>query len=358
MPISVSDDTLRIDGFETRERDIVTYFNGLHDPDDEEKLITLLKLGILAQSSVGTTMDAKYVETEFNRLKDKFDQRMNDIFEPNGTMDDKLVEHFGQDGKVIKKIFDPDTEGTPLNRLKAALHDEIVEIRDKIMEQKGREIEAMHGTQKGIEFEDFCQPFLEKTARSCFDIVERTGTATTEGSTSKKGDFLATLKGSGKKIIFEMKRRQEISVPEIKRELNKAMETRNADYAVLISRHQQMLNPTIGWFHEIDDNKLICAVAKDEEDEENGWVIEIAYKWARQRVVSASDNQIGVDPELIKQNVNDIKSSIDQIKKIQTQCKKIRDATGMIENTINNEEPNIKAKINEIISSMDSTSQS
>ena len=45
MPVSVSGDALRIDGFETSERDIVSYFIGLPDSENmDKKLETLLKL--------------------------------------------------------------------------------------------------------------------------------------------------------------------------------------------------------------------------------------------------------------------------------------------------------------------------
>ena len=83
-------------------------------------------------------------------------------------MDDKLAEHFGQDGKIIKEIFDPDTEGTPLNRLKATLHDEIAEIQAKIMEQKGRKMEARKGNTKRHRIRRFLPAFLGRHSKSVF----------------------------------------------------------------------------------------------------------------------------------------------------------------------------------------------
>ena len=57
MPVSVSSDALRIDGFKTSERDIVSYFIGLPDLEDmDKKLETLIKLGILTQGSAGTVI--------------------------------------------------------------------------------------------------------------------------------------------------------------------------------------------------------------------------------------------------------------------------------------------------------------
>ena len=356
MSISISDGTLRIDDFETRERDIVDYFNKLHDSDAEEKLVVLLKLGILAQTSVGTTMDAKYVESEFNRIKDEFDQRMADIFEPNGTMDNRLAEHFGQDGKIIKEIFNPENEGTPLNRLKTALHEDLVAIRDKMVEQKGRKMESQKGTQKGTEFEDFCQPFLEDTARMFSDIVEPTGTSKTKGTEKKKGDFVVTLADNKKRIVFEMKDRGQMSPAKIMEDLSGAIDNRDADYGVMVSKG--ILSRTIGSFNECDHNKLVCALAEDADDDVNTWMLEIAYKWARRRVVSTSDSQIDVDPDLIKQNVKEIDESLSAIHNIKTKCKNIRESADAIEGTVDDEERTIKNKIRNILSSMDSTNQS
>ena len=139
MSVSVSGNSLRIDGFETAERDIVSHFAELHDLDLDGELARLLRLGILAQGSVGTIMDTKYVETAFDGLKDKFNQRMDKIFEQGGELADILDKQFGQDGKVVKEIFNPDAEGTPLNRLKVALHMDLSEIKDRIVERRGYE---------------------------------------------------------------------------------------------------------------------------------------------------------------------------------------------------------------------------
>ena len=358
MSVSVSDDLLRIDGFETRERDIVDYFNRLPDSDVEKKLVTLLKQGILAQGSVGTALDAKYVETAFDRLRDRFDQRMNDIFEPNGTIASMLAEHFGQDGRIVKDIFNPDTEGTPLNRLKAALHVDLTDIRDKIAERKGQETEARRGTQKGVKFEDFCRPYIEEMARAYSDTVESTGDVRTQGSEDRKGDFVVTLDGIEKRIVFEMKHRKELSLPDIRKELNESMDNRNADYAVLVSRNRSMLNQSVGWFNEYDKNKLVCALAETDDDDENAWVIDIAYRWARHRIVSANDKQLGIDPELIKQNINDIGASMNRMGAIVKQCRSITSSTATIESTLKNEEQFIRNKIDCILHSIDSTNQS
>ena len=46
-----------------------------------------------------------------------------------------------------------------------------------------------------------------------------------------------------------------------------------------------------------DGNKLVCAVSETDEDEESMWVVRMAYRWARLRVTSGAERELGVDPE-------------------------------------------------------------
>ena len=280
---------------------------------------------------------------------------MNDMFKSDGELGGTIEDYFGKDGRIVREIFNPDIEGTPLNRLKTIIIDWQSNIQNSQSEAKGRKEESKSGTQKGIKFEEFCEPFLNEAARVYSDTVEPTGTITTKGGDSKKGDFVVTLDGIGKKIVFEMKHRETMTVPKIKNELSEAMENRNADYAVLVSRSKSMMSRDVGWFNEYDKNKLLCALAEtDDDDDVNTWIIEMAYRWARSRVVSASDSHLDIDTETVKQNVLDIESSVSRMNGIKRQCKNITQSAGIIEKTMTDEEQVIKSKINDILKSMDS----
>ena len=352
MPVSVSSDALRIDGFKTSERDIVSYFIGLPDLEDmDKKLETLIKLGILTQGSAGTVIGAKYVETAFDGLKDKLTQNIDRIFDPNGEFSHLLEKHFGKDG-TVRETLDPDREGTPLNILRTALHGELSEIRDAIAERKGYLVAAKKGTQKGTEFEERCEPHVRSTAEAYSDMVESTGGATGDLKEGRKGDFVVTIGGTEKRIVFEMKYQASMRLPEIRRELNGAMENRRADYGVLVSRNRDALSGEVGWFNEYDGNKLVCAVSETDEDEENMWVITIAYRWARLRVASGNDRMLDVDPETITQCVKEIESSLRRMGTVTTQCKNITKSAEKIENVMKEEEKKIKDMIDDIIRSM------
>ena len=351
MAVSVSGDVLRIDGFETRERDIVAHFTELPDQNPDKELERLLKLSILVQGSAGTMISAKYVEKAFDGLKDKVSQNIDRILDPNGEFAGLLERHFGESG-TIKTVLDPDREDTPLNRLRTAIHTELSEIKDAVVMQKGYLDAAKKGTQKGVEFEETCEPEICSMAEAHSDMVESTGSAAGNLGRSKKGDFVVTIGGTEKRIVFEMKHRVDMVLPEIRRQLNEAMENRRADYAVLVSRNRDALPKEAGWFNEYDGNKLVCAVSETDEDGENMWVVRIAYRWARLRVASGAEKELSVDPEAITQGIREIESSLRRMKAVITQCRAITASAEKIEDVMKGEEKKIRDKIDDIIHSM------
>lgn len=352
MSVSVSGDSLRIDGFETRKRGVVSHFAELPDTDLDRELERLLELGVLAQDSAGSMISAKYVKTAFDGLKDKMTQDIDRIFDPNGEFSHLLEKHFGKDG-TVRDVLDPDKKDTPLNRLKIALHEEFSEIKAAVDMRKGRLDEAKKGTQKGVDFEERCEPEICSIAESHSDSVEYTGSFAGELGSSKKGDFVVTLDGTEKKIVLEMKHKANMGIPEIKRQLNGAMDTRRAEYGVLISRNRNNLPKEVGWFNEYDGNKLVCAVAETDDDEENMWVIRMAYRWARIRVASGAEKELGVDPEAVTQGVREIEASLKRMGVVTTQCRSISTSTEKIKDVMKEEEEKIRDRIGDILHSMD-----
>ena len=351
MPVSVSGDSLQINGFETSEHDIVSHFAELSDVNLDKELERLLKLGVLAQGSAGNMISTKYVETSFDNLRDKMDQSINRILDPKGELSHILDKHLGENG-TVKDVLDPDKKNTPLNRLKASLHEELSEIKDSVMVKKGQLDEAKKGTQKGVEFEKLCEPGICSMAEAHSDAVESTGRTSGDLGASMKGDFVVTLGDTEKRIVFEMKHKAGMTIPEIRRELNKAMENRRGDYAILVSRNRDALPKEAGWFNEYDGNKLVCAVSETDEDEESMWVVRMAYRWARLRVTSGAERELGVDPEAVTQGVREIEASLMRMGAVTAQCKTIVASAEKIETVMKEEETKIKDKIDYIIHSM------
>ncbi len=54
---------------------------------------------------------------------------------------------------------------------------DLSEIKDRIVERRGYEDAAKKGTQKGVEFEDACEPYIRSTAEAYSYMVESIGSA-------------------------------------------------------------------------------------------------------------------------------------------------------------------------------------
>ena len=71
---------------------------------------------------------------------------------------------------------------------------------------------------------------------------------------------MATLGGSGKKIVFEMKDVEKVGPAKVRAELKEATDNRGAAYGVPVARSRALLIGGIGWFNEYDCSKLACAL--------------------------------------------------------------------------------------------------
>ena len=364
MGISISDDTLRIDGFSTKDMSIISYFNDMPDTDREQKLEMLLRLAILATNSVGQTISIEHVEKTFDRLRNDMTQNIDKILGPKGDFVLSLEEYLGEDGKM-QDMLDLNKTDSPLSSLQAAMttevaniqkgiRTEVMQIMTAISQQKGYEEAAKKGTQKGEEFEDRCMNYLCDIAKHHSDTVEHTHDTIGHVTNSKKGDFVVNIAGTKKKFVLEMKElTNRPTLPSIKRYLDDSMENRGADYSIWVSRNQDALPKEVGWFNEYGGNKLVCALSKNADDgDENVWALETAYRWARLKIKHDTIAQTKFDPAIINDSIQKIHESLKEIHKITTKCKNIRDQVDDIDEILKREERKIKNEIDEILNTL------
>ena len=186
------------------------------------------------------------------------------------------------------------------------------------------------------------------------NAVERTGDEAGRAGKSKKGDFVATLDGSGKRIVFEMKDVDSIGPTRIKAELKEAMDNRGAAYGVLVARSRASLAGGIGWFNEYDGNKLACAVEDAEGSPAmDGGMIQVAYRWARARVSGAPESRAGeIDAALVEEKAREIGEHVEEAKSIKRECTNIDRSSKRIREWAESTEKGLKAKIDAIVESL------
>ena len=344
-----------VKNFQTQDYDIVSYFENLQESDDlTQKLENILKIGIVAMKSIADGGNVKYVEKAFANLDSDFTQKIDSVFADGGQFSNVLREHFGEDGKIIKELFNPHREGSPLNALQKDLEKYLSEIRDKLGGYAEVEKAVAKSTQKGIDFEDECEKRLEWIADIHSDKLERTSTTPGKISQSKQGDFVLTLGDIGKKMVFEMKNKDRVSRADIQKELDGAMKNRGAEYGIFVAKNKESLPRQVGWFNEYDGKHLVCAIGDDKGDALiDGEIIHIAYKWARARLRIESSKEKRLDPSFIIEKAGTIEAKMKDMRKIKIQCTNIEKSSNNIKDAIRDAETEIKRELDEIIESLE-----
>jgi len=217
--------------------------------------------------------------------------------------------------------------------------------------KEGKEEAEEKSTKKGTKFEDYCQPILEEIARMHGDDVIPTGTTKGKVTNSKKGDFVYTIKELNKKIVWEAKNySSKLSMEDIDENLDIGIENREADYGILVSKNVDALPRPIGWFKELTDKKLVCALG--ENDELHTEILHIAYKWARQKLLQESTKNAKFNPTLIRDKITIVQKKLDKLSKIKTQCGNIDKASKGIKDLAETLDEEIDLELGKILDSL------
>ena len=341
--IEVKNGKVTIDNFETDVSEVVAYFETLKkelDLPTEElqkqlviELDKLLMLGALAAKAGNVGLSTDYINDQVSKMKQK--------------VLDSLQEQFGDLQKITKELLDPNAPASATNTVVGRILNEVEKIQTKL---NIRETEQ-RGTQKGFDFEDYCQPILESVAKVFGDIVDKTGD--TQGLIDDKGDFVYTIKDLGSKIVLEMKDMNAITLPYIKEQLDGGMTNRAAQYGIFVSKKREALPKYVGIFNEYDDNKLVIALGSELEDEIiHDDLIRVAIGWAHSKLKQQSGQSSAIDTGKIRIKIQSVEEKMKNLTDVKTKCTGIENSTASIRSTVDTVQADIATDIKEILESM------
>ena len=347
MTIEVKNDKVAINNFETDVSEVVAYFETLKKELKEEKKLPseelqkqliieqdkLLRLGALAAKAGNVGLSTDYVNDQVSKMKQ--------------NVLDSLREQFGDLEEITKGLLDPNVDGTATNTVVGRILNEVEKIQTKL---NIREAEQS-GTQKGFDFEDYCQPILESVAKVFGDTVDKTGK--TEGLIDDKGDFVYTIKDLGSKIVLEMKDKADITLPYIKEQLDGGMQNRAAQFGIFVSKKREALPNYVGIFNEYDDNKLVIALGSEFEDEIiHDDLIRVAIGWARSKLKQQSGQSSKINTGKIRIKIQSVAEKMKNLTDVKTKCTGIENSTASIRSTVDTVQADIATDLKEILESM------
>jgi hypothetical protein len=391
--IQIKDNKLTIQDLEIEDSEIIEGFKDIKPEDIESRFKQALKVGIIALKTIGTTERIDYIQKEFNRLDTRFNEvlegtaeqlseKVDNIFGEEGTLPsliddtfgkegkvDKLMEnhlgdkgtfadqlerHFGKDGKIVKELFDPTIDGTPLNQLKKSLSEELQAIKKAIDIAETKAEDRQRSTQKGGDFEDTCEELLDNIVKNHKgDMFQRTTTIKGQITNSKKGDFIVDVSGKTEhRIVIETKDWDNLTLTKINQEIDEALKNREAKYGILVAKYNEALPRGVGCFNYYNDDRIVCSLGSREDKVLHEEILHTAYCWARANILKKSANCEKVDFELIDTNLNQIKSQLDLFNNIKSQCSNINTASRKIVEATDDIEVKIQQSLRNIHSEM------
>ena len=315
---SLNNNSMEIRKLTIDDHDIISYFQNIEVTNEnlKEKIEYLLKLGILSSKSAQMGNQTDYIDRKLTET----------LYE--------LKEH-------VEKEFPSDE----------SIRNMFQELLFQLGMIKGESQEHLKGTQKGFEFEEYCEEILSSIAKMYGDKLEKTGETVGLVENSKKGDYVYTIKENDKKIVLEMKdytRSQ--STPGLEKYLNEAISNRGTDYAIVISKSAQGFSKEVGMFQEYG-NKLFVALTPSDSDnsELHDELIIIAMRWARQKLVQKTSE---FDSAIIQDKISNVQRTMKKFSNIKTKCTSISSISQEISADVEDLRSEIKTDLEEILKSL------
>jgi len=357
--VSLEETQVSISNYSTTDKDIHGYFAGLNESDDmDEKFEQALKIGVIAAKNIDTAGYVHFFQKEANKISSNIDQKIEDILGENGIVADIVTKTFGVDGNLVKDFLNPNKEGSPLqlavHEITSRVHTDIDDLTTALQDKNAKAEEAQRGTQKGTEFEKYCEPLLAEIAKMNGDDVRATGHE--EGAMSGRiiGDFVYDIKELKKRISWEAKEyRTKLTKKKIDENLDDGIKNREADYGILVSKYVEALPPDYGWFKELTDKKLVIALGTLTNDPElHPELLHIAYRWARAKLLQATLQNGSFNPTFVQDKIKVLQEKLKKFKSIKLQCTNIDNATEEINDISVTLKEEINTEFKEILDSL------
>jgi hypothetical protein len=374
--VHVVNDRLAIDWLVVDDETAVRLAAEREDP--ARFVVEAIEIGARVLDREQTGANAEFVRAEFEKtareldnafveraraVAERLDRKVDEVFGPeHGHVTKALARHFGDESSAavqhrvkavldevsaqmredVRKQFSADNDSNPLavfqrmhlaqahriageqsehlRAMSARLEEMRVEIAQLRSEkEKLAEIAAVEdkGTAKGRTYEEAVAEALDALASARGDDCDAVGDVRGEGG--RKGDVVVAIDACAGpargKIVFEAKSSR-LSKNEALAELDAALETRTADYAVLVVSSEDKLPARTHPLREFNGDKLFVTF---DPDEGSTLALEVAYGLARARVLMARAADGGIDEGALRIEVERAQGAMEDVRRIKSQ---------------------------------------
>ncbi|MBW3577200.1 MAG: hypothetical protein KY462_05580 [Actinobacteria bacterium] len=413
--VAVVDGALRVTDWRTGAPEVVRYFEDRLAEDAggdlADVLEAALKVGVVALSTAGVSVNVDVVDKEFQRLarqlQDVLEERVRQLHEAldaafsedGGALRTALERYLGQDGAVAE-LFDPNRRDSAVSRIRDLLAEHldgddstlhrILDVTDRSspltswkeqidggferlrrqLEDYRRDIsehaaaeraasqaradEREKGTAKGRAYEELVFAAVSRIAAVLGDTTEPTGDATGVGG-RKVGDVVVTLngrdtRGATVRLVFEAKDAA-VGLTPILRELEHARDNRGAAAAIAVYSREAHLPSGASPFREHGGGRYLCLLDKDTED---ALCLQVAYRLARfWALADLADDGGDVDVRSVRDDVEAARHQLQNISSAKSALTRMRNAVDEAVTGVHGQLETFRADLLELLDRID-----
>lgn len=228
----------------------------------------------------------------------------------------------------------------------ADLQKELQKLRDEKEKLEALEEERERGTAKGRSFEEQVADALEEIALAQGDCSEPVGDI--KGATRKTGDVVVSIGAADGpargRIVFEAKNAK-LSQPEARKELDRGLAERDADFAVLVVPGEDKLPTRMQALREYDGNKLVATL---DSDDGGRLALQLGYRLARARVLMAQAEGEGIDVAALRAVIERAQLSLGEVRRVKSQLTGATSSIDAAREILEAMAEKVKAQLNEL----------
>ncbi|MGI9095691.1 MAG: hypothetical protein ACR2F4_09010, partial [Thermoleophilaceae bacterium] len=190
-------------------------------------------------------------------------------------------------------------------------------LRDEKDKLEQLDAERERGTAKGRTYEEQVVEALDAIAEAQGDCCDAVGDL--PGASGRTGDAVISIDAAAGpvrgRIVFEAKDRR-LSAPRAREELSRALEQRDADFAVLVVPGEDEAPAKMRPLREWGGDSLIVTY---DPEAGSGLALEVGYRLARARVLMAKAGDGEVDSEAVRTQVERALAEMVEVRKVKSQ---------------------------------------
>lgn len=326
--------TIIVHKLEIQKEEVVQYLLSKEKDTWEEVLNEILEFGVKSLKSFLTENYGNLIDSHF---KNGFSELDSKILQSGNLLDKSVLQVFIKNAnetivKGFTKEFDDKKDALVklMDEKKDKLSNDVLqkfldELKDKVFSSFKTDFKQISDdlkdsltkyvterditektTLKGGLFEDYIVERAELIAKTFGDYIDHIG------ADNQTGDVLVENSSDNLRFCIEVKDTH-LTDPKIKETFEEMEKVRKVQHSMIVFRNSTEVSKSVGAFHLFGRNRLVLALAGEQDDDPNTFLFNVGYRLMRFLTLSEKPSMKGIDTGDIIKHINNIEITLKKV---------------------------------------------